>query len=168
MVEAALCFMGSGSDRTRVDCAVRTMDTWYKGDGLYGDGPVFHWDYYNSFVIHPLLLNVLDVISKSSSAWEASRASALGPGAKICGNSGTAHRAGRNVSRYRQIPLLSFWRVPSACRDGVAAPAAGRSFSPTGSLCPDRRDAPHAFGSRHLRRERLATPGVLRAPAIDR
>jgi hypothetical protein len=77
MVEAALCFMGASWDQTRVDYAVRTVDSWYKGDGLYGDGPIFHWDYYNSFVIHPMLLKILDVVSKSSPAWNAYRAPAL-------------------------------------------------------------------------------------------
>ena len=57
----------------RIDYAVRTMNTWYKGDGVYGDGPPFHWDYYNSFVIQPMLLNILDTIAKSSSAWESFR-----------------------------------------------------------------------------------------------
>ena len=70
MVEAALSLMGSWWDPMRIDYAVRTMNTWYKGDGLYGDGPTFHWDYYNSFVIQPMLLNILDTISKSSTAWE--------------------------------------------------------------------------------------------------
>ena len=71
MVEAALCLMGVWWDPMRVDYAVRTMDTWYKGDGMYGDGPEFHFDFYNSFVIHPLLLNVLDEIGKKSNAWNA-------------------------------------------------------------------------------------------------
>ena len=44
----------------RVDYALRQHEQWYKGDGIYGDGPVFHWDYYNSFVIQPMLLDVLD------------------------------------------------------------------------------------------------------------
>jgi hypothetical protein len=74
MNEAALSFMGVWWDPMRVDYAVRTMDTWYKGDGIYGDGPEFHFDYYNSFVIHPLLLNVLDVIGKSSDGWNSFKA----------------------------------------------------------------------------------------------
>ena len=28
---------------------------------MYGDGPNFHWDYYNSFVIQPMLLDVVRV-----------------------------------------------------------------------------------------------------------
>jgi hypothetical protein len=39
-----------------VTTAVNVHETWYKGDGFYGDGPDFHWDYYNSFVIQPMLL----------------------------------------------------------------------------------------------------------------
>ena len=69
MVEAALSLMGVWWDPMRIDYAIRTIGTWYKGDGAYGDGPFFHWDYYNSFVIHPMLLNILDTIAKSSSTW---------------------------------------------------------------------------------------------------
>jgi hypothetical protein len=61
MVEAALCAMGEPWDRLRVDYAVRQHQQWYKGDGMYGDGPSLHMDYYNSFVIHPMLLDVLRV-----------------------------------------------------------------------------------------------------------
>jgi hypothetical protein len=70
MVEAALSFMGVRWDPMRVDYAVRTVDTWYKGDGAYGDGPPFHWDYYNSFVMQPMLLHILDTVSQSSPAWD--------------------------------------------------------------------------------------------------
>lgn len=72
-VEAALSSMGVWWDPMRVDYAIRTMDTWYKGDGVYGDGPAFHWDYYNSYVIHPMLLQILDTISKVSPAWDSYR-----------------------------------------------------------------------------------------------
>ncbi len=37
---------------------------WYKGDGWYGDGVDLHMDYYNSYVIHPMLLDVLEVMQK--------------------------------------------------------------------------------------------------------
>jgi hypothetical protein len=71
MVEAALSFMGAQWDQMRVDYAIRSVDSWYKGDGVYGDGPPLHWDYYNSFVLHPLLLAVLDGVGKASPAWNA-------------------------------------------------------------------------------------------------
>ena len=55
MVEAALRVMGeSDYDLTRVDYAVNMFESWYLGDGVYGDGPKFRWDYYNSFVIQPM------------------------------------------------------------------------------------------------------------------
>jgi hypothetical protein len=69
-VEAALSFMGAWWDPMRVDYAIRTVNAWYKGDGIYGDGPEFHWDYYNSYVIHPMLLNILDTISKVRPTWD--------------------------------------------------------------------------------------------------
>ena len=71
MVEAALCFMGESWDRMRVDYAVRQHDQWYKGDGMYGDGPELHMDYYNSFVIQPMLLDVLRVVSRQTQGWKA-------------------------------------------------------------------------------------------------
>ena len=36
------------------------LDSWYFGDGWYGDGPHFATDYYNSLVIHPMLLDLCD------------------------------------------------------------------------------------------------------------
>ncbi len=38
MVEPALSFMGVWWDPMRVDYAIRTVNTWYKGDGVYGEG----------------------------------------------------------------------------------------------------------------------------------
>jgi hypothetical protein len=69
-VEAALATMGERWDAMRIDYAVRQHQQWYVGDGLYGDGPQFHWDYYNSFVIQPMLLDVLRAIAPHSRTWE--------------------------------------------------------------------------------------------------
>lgn len=70
-VEAALAIMGEPFDAMRIDYAVRAHQQWYVGDGLYGDGPRFHWDYYNSFVIQPMLLDVLRNIAPHSKNWQA-------------------------------------------------------------------------------------------------
>lgn len=70
-VEAALAKLGAAWDRMRVDYALRQHEQWYKGDGAYGDGPEFHWDYYNSFVIHPMLIDVLDAVGTEVPAWKA-------------------------------------------------------------------------------------------------
>jgi hypothetical protein len=69
-VEAALAMMGERYDAMRIDYAVRAHQQWYVGDGLYGDGPRFHWDYYNSFVIQPMLLDVLRNIGSHATTWQ--------------------------------------------------------------------------------------------------
>lgn len=69
-IEAALAQLGAAWDRLRVDYAVRQHEQWYKGDGTYGDGPQLHWDYYNSFVIHPMLVDVLEACGKDVPAWK--------------------------------------------------------------------------------------------------
>ncbi len=61
-VEAALQKFDKSGDKMRLDYAIRQHMQWYKGDGAYGDGPNFHWDYYNSFVIQPMLLSVTGVM----------------------------------------------------------------------------------------------------------
>ena len=77
MVEAGLDALGAPFDATRVEYAVREHEQWYKGDGAYGDGPQFHWDYYNSFVIHPMLLDVLRVTSRKTDEWKVIEADAV-------------------------------------------------------------------------------------------
>jgi hypothetical protein len=72
IIEAMFRKFGLAWDTMRIDYALRQHQQWYKGDGLYGDGPDFHWDYYNSFVIQPMLLNVLDCV-KSTGRWEMMR-----------------------------------------------------------------------------------------------
>jgi hypothetical protein len=69
-VEAALALMGERFDAMRIDYAVRAHQQWYVGDGLYGDGPHFHWDYYNSFVIQPMLLDVLRTMEAHAKNWQ--------------------------------------------------------------------------------------------------
>lgn len=64
MVEAFLLFAGEQPDEMRMDYAIRKHMEWYKGDGMYGDGPDFHWDYYNSFVIQPMLIDILGELMK--------------------------------------------------------------------------------------------------------
>jgi hypothetical protein len=60
MVEVWLQSVGAEWDKMRVDYALRQHEQWYKGDGVYGDGPAFHWDYYNSYVIQPFLVAICE------------------------------------------------------------------------------------------------------------
>lgn len=59
IIEAALYRLGEDWDHMRVDYCLKQMEKWYCGDGFYCDGPEFHMDFYNSFVIHPMLLDIL-------------------------------------------------------------------------------------------------------------
>jgi hypothetical protein len=70
MVETLLCFVGEDWKREPIDYAIKKHQEWYKGDGMYGDGPNFHWDYYNSFVIHPMLIDVLTIMSNHINEWK--------------------------------------------------------------------------------------------------
>jgi hypothetical protein len=69
-VEAALAAMGERWDAMRIDYAMRQHQQWYLGDGVYGDGPHFHFDYYNSFVIQPMLVDVLRAMPPHARTWE--------------------------------------------------------------------------------------------------
>jgi hypothetical protein len=62
MIEAFMLKSGNDWDPVRIDYAIKKHLEWYKGDGIYGDGPEFHWDYYNSYVIQPMLLDILKVL----------------------------------------------------------------------------------------------------------
>jgi hypothetical protein len=66
MNEALLMTLHQPWDRMRVDYALRELQSWYLGDATYGDGPHFHWDFYNSFVIHPYLLQLMDTLLNQS------------------------------------------------------------------------------------------------------
>ena len=68
MNEAFLLSIGEEYDRMRIDLTLKKLNEWYVGDGWYADGEKFHFDYYNSFVIHPMLLEVLEVLVKAGKA----------------------------------------------------------------------------------------------------
>lgn len=59
MIEALFHMVGESWQRGPVEAAVTQMSDWYRGDGVYGDGPEVQVDYYNSFVIHPMLLEIV-------------------------------------------------------------------------------------------------------------
>jgi hypothetical protein len=73
MVEAALMEFGEPTLPERLEECVRDMLGWYVGDGAYGDGAFFHFDYYNSFVIQPMLLDVLKILVKNNERFSPAR-----------------------------------------------------------------------------------------------
>jgi len=73
-IEAALLKLGESDwDPMRLDYALKQHEQWYLGDGAYSDGPDFHWDYYNSFVIQPMLVDVLAAAGDEHEEWAGMR-----------------------------------------------------------------------------------------------
>ncbi|KKI90059.1 hypothetical protein WQ54_23370 [Bacillus sp. SA1-12] len=71
MIETALFKLGEKDwDPVRIDFAIKQLDQWYLGDGVYSDGPDFHYDYYNSFVIHPMLVDLIEAVGDEYSDWQ--------------------------------------------------------------------------------------------------
>lgn len=71
MIEALFARLGLPWDRMRVDYALRQTEAWYCGDGVYGDGPVLQADYYGSYVITPMLSDILSVVASHDPDWTA-------------------------------------------------------------------------------------------------
>lgn len=64
MIEAFLASIGEDYDGYVLDTAIRKMNEWYLGDGWYSDGPEFSLDYYNSYVIQTMMVEILDVMKE--------------------------------------------------------------------------------------------------------
>lgn len=67
LVESAIWKFTGQCEMKPIEHALEMHEKWYVGDGTYGDGPDYHWDYYNSFVIQPALIAVLDVCREKKS-----------------------------------------------------------------------------------------------------
>lgn len=70
-IEAALFRMGAEWDPMRIDFALKQFQQWYVGDAHYKDGVEFHWDYYNSYVIHPMLVDIIETVGDQYHDWKA-------------------------------------------------------------------------------------------------
>lgn len=64
MVETALLEFTGEWNPEPVNYALTRFKEWYKGDAWYGDGKDLHADYYGSFVIHPMLIDILIIMQK--------------------------------------------------------------------------------------------------------
>jgi hypothetical protein len=176
MVEAGLARLGAPWDRTRVDYALRQHEQWYLGDGQYGDGPDFHWDYYNSFVIQPMLLDVLDAVSPETSretagatnaAWAAMRAPVLARARRhaavqerLIGPDGTFPAIGRSIAyRAGAFQLLAQIALRRALPESVAP---GQVRAALSAVLIRTLDAPGTFDASGWLRIGLAghQPGV--------
>ncbi len=69
MIEAALLRFSGAAEDEPIEQGITRHEAWYLGDGTYGDGPDLHHDYYNSYVIQPMLLDILETVAPRKSKW---------------------------------------------------------------------------------------------------
>ncbi len=69
------------------------INEWYLGDGMYGDGPELALDNYNSFVIHPMYIEMLETVENNRS---------LNPRTRWVGNI-KSELAVKRMQRYNQF-----------------------------------------------------------------
>lgn len=69
MIEAFLLRIGENKDinYNRLWDGVNIYKDLYKGDGIYGDGEELHLDYYNSYIIQPILFEILSILKDKKS-----------------------------------------------------------------------------------------------------
>lgn len=155
LTEAFLLSQGEEADRAAIDRALAKFQAWYLGDGWYGDGPRFAFDYYNAFVIHPMLVDTLGLLARSGRVPPGDHDLALkrmvrfaAQQERMISPEGTFPVIGRSIT-YRtgafqalaQVALLD--RLPEGVSRGQVRAAlsalhrrmyAGATFSPTGWL----------------------------------
>jgi len=63
-VEAFFVSVGEEADGFALNLAARKLNEWYLGDGWYADGPEFSLDYYNGYVMHPMFVEMIEVMEQ--------------------------------------------------------------------------------------------------------
>lgn len=61
MIETFLLSIDEEIVPERIDNPIEQIIKWYVGDGWYSDGEKFHFDHYNGYVIHPMLVEILRI-----------------------------------------------------------------------------------------------------------
>jgi hypothetical protein len=127
MTETALYLMGEDWDPMRIDYALKQHEQWYVGDGTYSDGPEYHADYYNSFVIHPMMLDIVNTIGHQYGEWDQLRENVLSRAKRyaeiqerMISPEGTFPPIGRSLAyRFGAFQLLAQMSLREQLPDGV-------------------------------------------------
>lgn len=64
MVEVFFMSIGENVDEYALSVGLQKMSEWYLSDGWYSDGPEYAMDYYNSYVMHPMMVEVVEMCKK--------------------------------------------------------------------------------------------------------
>lgn len=127
MVEAGLYILGEPYDLVRVLYALRTFQGWYKGDGVYGDGAMLHCDYYNSFVIQPMYVDLVKLFADKSPEIEAMGGTVIARAARyasvlerMIGPEGSYPVVGRSICyRFGVFHMISQAALQKELEDGI-------------------------------------------------
>lgn len=104
-IEAFFASIDQEYDGFVMTVAIRKMEEWYLGDGWYSDGPEFSLDYYNGYVIHPMFVEILDIMRQKKISSPVSQDLAL-----------------RRMQRYNEL-------IERLISPEAAYPAVGRSVT---------------------------------------
>lgn len=176
MNEAWLLSVGEQHDPMRLNGAIRRINEWYAGDGWIKDGQNFHFDYYGAFVMHPMLVEVLEVlVARKAPFWGAKPAELLALALKraqrfaehlerLVGPQGSFPPIGRSLSyrtaAFQPLALLA-WRkqLPASLPEGqvraalhavhVALWGGPSNFTPDGFLTIGFRGPQPELGDRY-------------------
>ncbi len=77
MVKTFLIWVGEPADYFSLKIALWKIEEWYLGDGWYADGPELGLDYYNAYVMHPMYVEILEILENKRIAVPISSALAL-------------------------------------------------------------------------------------------
>lgn len=64
MVEVFFMSIGEDVDEYALSVGLQKMSEWYLSDGWYSDGLEYAMDYYNSYVMHPMMVEVVEMCKK--------------------------------------------------------------------------------------------------------
>ena len=65
IIECFFIQIGEEPDIKKMFKITKQINEWYIGDGWYSDGKYFAMNYYNSYVIHPMFIQMLEIMEKS-------------------------------------------------------------------------------------------------------
>ena len=65
IIESFFILAGERPDSEKMFNITKQINEWYIGDGWYSDGKYFAMNYYNSFVIHPMFIQMLEIMEKN-------------------------------------------------------------------------------------------------------
>lgn len=153
LIEVWLRSVGEAWLAAPIDRALTRHEEWFKGDGAYGDGPSFRWDYYNSYVIQPYLIEAVERVGDEQPAWAAMREPIFRRAARFAevqermiGADGTFPPIGRSIAyrggAFHHLALMALRRqLPESLRPaqvrGALAAVHARTLDAPGTFDGD-------------------------------